>query len=468
MDMKLPSLGEGADSGTVTKILVQKGDTIAKDDEIIEMENEKSVAPIPSTAAGTVEEIYVSEGDELSVGDPILSVTEGEPEKDGEADAAEGEEDAGETKDSEKAEKKKNKKAKKDKKGKKKNKDKSEKAEKPKKSKKPDREEKKTARKAKQSAAESAEDEVDEGKAASPTVRKLARQLGIKLSKIPAGGRGGRISFEDLREYIGRLQEQAEDRAEPADGAAEPAEIELPDYSQFGEIEREELSSMRKAISANLRESWRVIPHVTQFDEADVTDLMAATEELSGAYEEKDARLTLTGVLIRALVPVLREREHRIFNASLDAEAGEIVHKKFMNIGIAVDTEHGLLVPVLRGADEKSPLEIARGLQELAEKAREGKLSADDTAGGSFTISNQGGIGGGHFTPIVNAPESAILGVGRAAERVVLKDGQAVSRMSLPVSVSYDHRLIDGAAAARFVKALVKKLESMKKEDLEP
>jgi pyruvate dehydrogenase E2 component (dihydrolipoamide acetyltransferase) len=296
----------------------------------------------------------------------------------------------------------------------------------------------------------------------------LARQLGINLSKIPASGRGGRISFEDLREYIGHLQEQAEDRDEPAETQAQPAEIELPDYSRFGEIERQDLSAMRKAISANLRESWRVIPHVTQFDEADVTDLMVATEELAGAYEEKGARLTLTGVLIRALVPVLREPEHRLFNASLDAEAGEIVHKKFLHLGIAVDTEEGLLVPVLRDADQKSPLEIARALRELAEKARGGKLSAEDTAGGSFTISNQGGIGGGHFTPIVNAPESAILGVGRAAERVVMKDGRAVSRMFLPLSVSYDHRLIDGAAAARFVTRLVEALQDLSQDDLKP
>ena len=420
MEIRLPQLGEGADSGTVVKVLVKEGDALEKDQPIIELENEKAVAPIPATETGTVEKIHVSEGQEISVGDLILTIKAGE-------DAEEEEPERKEPPDDEKAEEPESK------------------PEEPE----PDEE----------TTAKAPPSKSGQRPAAAPSVRKMARELGIDLNRVRGSERGGRIVLEDLRTYVEWLQRSAFEKKDRAEREGPP-----PDFSQWGPVRREAITGLRKTISRRMTESWTTIPHVTQFDEADVTRLMRLLEKHAATYEDSGARLTLTSFVIKALVPALRE--HPVFNSSLDFDAGEIVFKEYLHIGVAVDSEHGLVVPVLRDVDKMSMRELANELQQLTERARERKLSADDMCGGSFTVSNQGGIGGGDFTPIVNAPEVAILGVGRGKERPVMRAGKIKPRVMLPLALSYDHRVADGAAAARFVTALVEALENFSEKEV--
>jgi len=291
--------------------------------------------------------------------------------------------------------------------------------------------------------------------AASPTLRRVARDLGIDLSRVRGTEAGGRIGMADLRAYIQQLQQLA---AAPQAAPAQPAAIERIDFSRWGPVVQKPISALRQTIARRMSESWNAVPRVTQFDEADITALNELRKKHVPAYEAKGARLTLTGFALKAVAALLRKHLH--FNASLDDAAGEVVWKEYIHIGIAVDTEHGLMVPVIRDVDKKSLLELSKELELLAAKARDRKLTADEMKGGSFTISNQGGIGGGAFTPIVNKPEIAILGMGRGALKPVVRDGQIVPRLMLPLALSYDHRVIDGGSAARFVVDLVAELEN--------
>ncbi len=218
------------------------------------------------------------------------------------------------------------------------------------------------------------------------------------------------------------------------------------------------MSQLRKVISRRMVENWNAIPHVTQFDEADITSLLELRKKYVAAYEQKGARLTLTTFVLKAVVATLKK--HPIFNSSLDEVSEEIVYKEYYHIGIAVDTEAGLIVPVIRDVDKKSMVELSKELEELAKKARDRKVTADELKGGTFTISNQGGIGGAHFTPIVNKPEVAILGLGKGALKPVVRNGQIEPRMMLPLGLSYDHRVIDGGAAARFTVDFLQALEN--------
>jgi pyruvate dehydrogenase E2 component (dihydrolipoamide acetyltransferase) len=230
------------------------------------------------------------------------------------------------------------------------------------------------------------------------------------------------------------------------------------DFSKWGEISKKPMSSLRKIISRRMVENWNAIPHVTQFDDADITGVLALRKKYVEAYEKKGARLTVTSFVLKAVADTLKK--HPIFNSSLDEAANEIVLKQYIHIGIAVDTEAGLIVPVLRDVDKKDLVQLSKELEELAKKARDRKVSGDDLKGGSFTISNQGGIGGAHFTPIVNKPEVAILGLGKGATKAVVRDGKIEPRAMLPLGLSYDHRVIDGGAAARFIVDLVKAIEN--------
>ncbi len=307
--------------------------------------------------------------------------------------------------------------------------------------------------------------------AASPTIRKLARDLGIDLHRVRGSERGGRIVMSDVRGYIALLQQIA-DRAQgvaaipPQEALAvqRPAPPQPVDFSKWGPVRTEKLSTLRRTISTRMVDSWTAIPHVTQFDHADITDVLALQKKYAGAYEKKKARLTLTPILLKALVKVLGL--HPKFNASLDELNGQLVYKDYYNFGIAVDTEQGLIVPVIRDVDKKSLLDLALDLQDLAVRTRERKIGLNEMAGSSFTISNQGGIGSGHFTPIINKPEVAILGVARATEQMVFKKSKFVRRTMLPTSLSYDHRVIDGADAARFMVALVEALEGIRERDV--
>jgi pyruvate dehydrogenase E2 component (dihydrolipoamide acetyltransferase) len=415
MDVKLPKLGEGADSGVVVGIFVKEGDTIAKDQTILELENEKAVASVPSTAAGVVEKIHVKSGDRVSIGQKLITLANGA------APAA---------------------------------------APAPKPAAK-----KAVARIAPEPEPEAIEDEPaaveeeisDAAVAASPSIRKIAHALGINLGKIRGSENGGRIVIGDVRAYIKRLVKAASKPAATAAAApAKPAPVPV-DFSQWGPVLKRPFTPLRKVIARRMAESWSAVARVTQFDEIDFTRIAALRKKFAPKYEKKGVKLTLTPFVLKAVAETLKK--HSIFNSSLDEAAGEIVIKEYIHLGIAVDTSEGLMVPVIRDVDKKSLLELAKELEQLAAKARDRKISADEMKGGTFTISNQGAIGGGHFTPIVNLPEVAILGLGRGALKPVVRDGKIVARVLTPIALSYDHRVVDGGSAARFTVDLVKAFE---------
>jgi pyruvate dehydrogenase E2 component (dihydrolipoamide acetyltransferase) len=284
---------------------------------------------------------------------------------------------------------------------------------------------------------------------ASPSVRKFARELGVDLGRVRGSGNKGRISAEDLKRFVKDVMSGA--AAGAGLGSAWPRVV-VPDFSQFGPVEVQPLGRVQRISGPRLSASWVNLPHVTQFDEADITELEQLRQSLKERAGSAGIRLTTLAFVVRACVKALQRFPQ--FNASLDESGENLVYKKYFHIGFAADTPNGLLVPVIRDAQAKDIYETARALGELAEQARSGKLAARDMQGGSFTISSLGGIGGTAFTPIINAPEVAILGVSRATHRPVYRDGAFVPRLMLPLSLSYDHRVIDGAAGARFTTHL--------------
>ncbi|MEZ5533056.1 MAG: dihydrolipoyllysine-residue acetyltransferase [Steroidobacteraceae bacterium] len=288
---------------------------------------------------------------------------------------------------------------------------------------------------------------------ASPSVRKLARELGVDLGRVRGSGQKGRITAADVKAFVKQVLTGG--AAAAAGGAALPA-VPVVDFAAFGAVEVKPLGRIQRISSARLHASWVNLPHVTQFDEADITALEATREKLKGRAAKSGVKLTPLAFIMRACVRTLQQFPQ--FNASLDESRQNLVYKKYIHVGFAADTPNGLLVPVVRDADRKDIYELARALADLAAKARDGKLPAADMQGGSFTISSLGGIGGTAFTPIINAPEVAILGVSRASMRPVWQDGAFVPRLMLPLSLSYDHRVIDGALAARFTTDLAARL----------
>ena len=287
-------------------------------------------------------------------------------------------------------------------------------------------------------------------------MRKLARELGVDLGRVTGGGLKGRITADDVKAYVkAALTGGGAAGAAPSGGPGLPV-VPVVDFAAFGAVEVKPLGRIQKISSTRLHASWVNLPHVTQFDEADITDLEATREKLKSKAAKSGVKLTPLAFIMRACVRTLQH--FPLFNASLDESRQNIVYKKYFHIGFAADTPNGLLVPVVRDADRKDIYEIARSLADLAGRAREGKLPAADMQGGSFTISSLGGIGGTAFTPIINAPEVAILGVSRSGMKPVYRDGSFVPRLMLPLSLSYDHRVIDGAAAARFTTYLAAQL----------
>jgi pyruvate dehydrogenase E2 component (dihydrolipoamide acetyltransferase) len=433
MDVKLPPLGEGADSGVVVSLLVKEGDEIKKGQYLLELETGKAVAPIPSPAAGKVGKILVKEGAKISVGTPLLSLTGANGAAESSAPAKPGST-----------------------------------ATKP------------AAKKSRPSAPEPEEQEEEvadddyeyEGEntpPASPSLRRLARDLGINLRKIQGSEQGGRIVLADFKSYIQRLQKLAakneKSAAVPASSGQPVKPVEQIDFSRFGAVTKKPMTSLRKVISQRMTENWNAIPHVTQFDEVDITGLMELRKKHADSYEKQGAKLTLTPFTLKAVVNALKK--HPIFNSSLDEVAEEIVFKEYFHIGLAVDTEQGLIVPVVRDVDKKNLITLSKEVNQLAEKARDRKVSMEELQGGSFTISNQGGIGGAHFTPIVNKPEVAILGIGKASlKAMVTKDKQIQPRLMMPLCLSYDHRVVDGGSAARFITDLVQAFEAFTDEEV--
>jgi pyruvate dehydrogenase E2 component (dihydrolipoamide acetyltransferase) len=420
MDFKLPKLGEGADSGVVVNLFVKEGDTVTKDQNVIELESEKAVASVPSTVAGVVTKIYVKAGDKISVGARIFSVGAA-----GGAAAVESEPAAAPVA--------------------------------------------APATSTRVAAVETADvSELSPSAAppaAAPSIRKVASDLGIELTRVRGSGRGGRIELGDLKNYIARLQKLAF-APKPEAGASGPARPapEQIDFAKWGPVLKKPVTPLRKTIARRMAENWNAIPHVTQFDEVDISGLLDLRKKYLQAYEQKGARLTVTSFILKAVADTLGR--HPIFNCSLDEVADEIVLKEYIHIGIAVDTESGLIVPVIRDANKKSVFQLSKDLEEAGKKARERKVSGEELKGGSFTISNQGAIGGGHFTPIVNKPEVAILGLGKGAVKPVVRDGKIETRMLLPISVSYDHRVIDGGNAARFTVDLVSAIQNFAETDV--
>lgn len=400
MEIRVPALAEGADSGTVVNILVAVGDRIQKEQTVLELENQKAVAPIPSPVSGKVTQILVKPGDVVTVGQALLSVEEAAPSG-------------------------------------------------------PPAGTKASAAAAALPPPPAQPPAAEYGYTSksgfppptSPSLRRMARELGVDLTRVRGTGLGRRITAEDIRAHVGALQQKGPQL--PAAGKGPAARL---DFSRWGPVTRKPLSALRQVILRSMTESWTTLPHVTQFDEADITQLLKWIKKHAPAYEKKATRLTLTALVIRALTPVLRK--YPAFNASLDESSQEIVYKQYIHLGIAVDTEAGLMVPVLRDADKKSTLELSKGLQDLAGRARSRKVTLEELQGGSFTVSNQGGIGGLHFTPIIHKPEVAILGLGQARRGI------------LPLSLSYDHRVIDGADAARFMHDLVERLEMFPEKEV--
>ncbi|MSU21882.1 MAG: branched-chain alpha-keto acid dehydrogenase subunit E2 [Pedosphaera sp.] len=430
MDVKLPNLGEGADSGTIVSILVKEGEEITQGQNLIELENGKAVVAVPSPVGGKVGNVLVKVGDKISVGNVIvvLEGAVGTASKLSEPSVAP-----------------------------------------VKASRVPgiERTEQVAAGEAEQkSLAEPALKDSPFPPPASPTVRKIARDLGIDLRRIKGSEHGGRIVLDDVRSYIDRLQKLGSTSTK---ASAKPAETSVAavvsiDFSKWGTVTRQPMTSLRKTISRRMVESWTTIPHVTQFDEADISGLMELRKKHKAAYEAAGASLTVTVFVLRALLDTLKQ--HPIFNASIDESKNEVVLKDYFHFGIAVDTEAGLIVPVIRDVDKKSMAQLARELSNIAVKTRDRKVGLEDLVGGSFTISNQGGIGGAHFTPIVNKPEVAILGLGRGVLKAAVKNGKIEPATMLPLCLSYDHRLIDGGSAARFIKDLLTALENFNEENL--
>ena len=414
----LPDLGENIESGDVIRILVDVGDRLAEDQTVIELETDKAVIEVPSSVDGTVTGILIQQGDTIAVGQPILEVETGE------APAVEETSPAVEEAPPAPAP-----------------------VEEPVPT--PIPQEQETAPVAEEAPPVPTPISTDGPVPAAPSTRRLAREIGVDIAQIQGTGPGGRISIDDVKAHSKKLH--------AARGAAPAAAAPLPDFSQWGTVERQPMTKVREITAERLAQAWATIPQVTQFDKADITSL----EKWRAAYGKKaeaaGGKLTPTAILIKVLGIALKVFPQ--FNASIDIAQREVVYKRYFHIGIAVDTPHGLLVPVVRDVDQKNIIELAVELSELAQKTRERKIGPADMQGGSMTISNVGTMGGTAFTPIVNPPEVAILGVARSQVEPTYIDGQFQPRTHLPLSLSYDHRLIDGADGARFLRWICTALE---------
>ena len=412
--VKVPAL-DGFDNVPVIEINVAEGDSIEADDALVTVESDKATMEIPAPYAGKVGKILVSEGDKLSEGDDLLEMTV--------------EEEGGESDDKAEAE--------------------------------PATEAKKDEGKAQQPKQEKAAPEPQgatyEPPApgtkvhAGPAVRKLARELGADLTRVKGSGPKNRIVKDDVQAYVKSQLQQAQQGASVGTGSGIPG-VKLPDFSQFGEIEKEAMSRMMSATATNMQRSWLNVPHVTQFEDADITDMEAFRKAQKVAGEKKGVKMTPLPFMLKACATALAELPQ--FNVSLDMDKKEVIRKQYIHIGIAVDTPHGLMVPVIRNVDQKGLWELAAESAELAQKARDKQLKPAEMQGACFTITSLGGIGGTAFTPIVNTPEVAILGISKAAMKPVWDGKEFQPRLMLPLSLSYDHRAVNGADAARFTTLL--------------
>ncbi|MCF7863501.1 MAG: 2-oxo acid dehydrogenase subunit E2 [Kiritimatiellales bacterium] len=407
IEFKLPELGENIESGDVVSVLVAVGDTVAEGQSLLEIEAGKASMEIPSPAAGTIAAVHVAQGDTVKVGQLAFTIEGGAatpapapkkaaaPEKAKPAPAVEKAPAPAPTPKAEPA-----------------------------------------------PVVEKAPAPAEKAVSAAPNVRRLARELGVDIHEVVPAAPGGRISMEDVKNYAKQSMAGGVKRKPGVAGA----------------VHVEKMSQIRKATMAHMTHCWTTIPHVTQHDMADITKLEELRKRFAPKAEAVGAKLTVTAILMKVVASALKVFPK--FNCSIDPEKAEITYKEFYNIGIAVDTEKGLMVPVIRDADQKNMVDIAVALGEIAKKARAGQIGLADMQGGTFTITNLGGIGGSFFTPIVNSPEVAILGVGRAImDPCIGKNEMCAPRLRMPLSLSYDHRIIDGADGARFLRWIVEAIE---------
>ncbi len=432
-EFKLPELGENVESGDVVKVLISIGDTLEIDQPVLEIETDKATIEVPSSVSGVVKEIHIKAGDQAKVGQTILTLesADGQPQPAPKAKA--------------------------------------EPVPAPELAPPPPQDEPEPAPEpepavpapspvtaAPPSSKAEQPQKLRKIAPAAPSVRRLARELGVDINAVAGTGPAGRISQKDVKNHVKRINLERAAAPAPAAAAGTAALPPLPDFSKWGDIERERMGSVRRATARQMDAAW-TIPRVTQFDKADITELEKLRRQFSKRAEAAGGKLTVTAILLKVLAAALRRFPK--FNASIDLANQEIIYKKYIHIGVAVDTDRGLLVPSIRDVDRKSIIELAAELNVVAAKARDKKLTLDDLQGSTFTITNLGGIGGTNFTPIVNYPEVAILGVARGSLEAVYRNGNFEPRMRMPLALSYDHRLIDGADAARFLRWVAEALE---------
>ena len=421
IEIRLPELGEGITSVEISDVLVTKGDSIKLDDPIIVVETEKASMEIPTIEGGVVESVQVEKGGTLSPGDVIIRI-EGEgqteppiKENDNEAEIVESVQDEI--------------------------------------SKTPTPKQAESTPIEKSVPAQSPQ--LGKPVLASPSVRRFSRELGCDLKLVNGSGPKGRITQEDVQEYIkGRLAGGPTGKVLPIFAPGQDL-----DFSKWGEVDIQPLNKIKKITGSRLQQAWQAIPHVTQFDKCDITKLEKLRKHLKKVNNDSEIKVSLIPFFIKAVGILLSEMPQ--FNSSLDSTNENLVLKKYIHVGVAVDTPNGLMVPVIKNANNKSIKELARELTTLSGKARDKKLLPADMEGGCFTISSLGGIGGTYFTPIVNPPEVAILGISRSAEEPVFMEGKFRRRLMLPFALSYDHRVIDGAAAARFTTTFGRLLSNL-------
>ena len=439
-DIPVPDVGD-FDEVEIIEVLVSPGDTIAAEDSLITLESDKASMEIPSPEGGTVKEVKVKVGQKVKEGDTILTL---EPAAEGGGETAADDEGGEETE--ERAEETPPEEKKEPEEDSASAEQKTEKAEKSDRDSAPAGEEptERATSGPRSSPTAHIEQEKHLKAHASPGVRRFARELGVDLTQVQGSGRKGRILKDDVKSHV---KQTLEAPAAAGGGLGVPPMPEV-DFSEFGEIETKPLTKINKLTGQNLHRNWVTVPHVTQFDKADITDLEAFRKELNAENKDSGVKITLVSFLIKAMVSALREFPR--FNSSLDPAGENLIFKKYFHVGVAVDTPDGLVVPVLRDVDRKSLNDLARELTEISQKARDKKLSPKQMKGGCISISSLGGVGGTAFTPIVNAPEVAILGASKAGMEPVWNGEDFVPRLMLPLSLSYDHRVIDGAEAARF------------------
>lgn len=440
-EITLPDLGENIESGTVVNVLVSEGDQIEAEQSIVEIETDKAVVEVPSTASGKVVSVNVSAGDEVKVGSALITIEAGDGASDNEpapeekpVPSEDAETDAEETEPEDKPEK-------------------------PEPSVKSESEAEVEQPKPEPAKTDDTAASSSQPVPAAPSVRRFAREIGVNISAVSGSGPSGRITVDDVKEYARNSAEKRTTSPSESKAPSGVASRNLPDFSKWGEIEREKMSRLRIAVADNMANAWNTIPHVTQEDRADITELEQWRKKNGAIVEAEGGKLTVTAIALKIVAAALRKFPQ--FNTSIDMQNSEIISKKYIHIGVAVDTDRGLVVPVIRDVDRKSLVELSVELTEFAEKARDNKLSLDDMQGGTFTITNLGGLGTTQFTPIVNWPQVAILGISRGSFQPTWNTDEKSfePRLILPLSVSYDHRVIDGADAARFIRWVAKAFE---------